>query len=351
VVSTDDQGCVNFINRVAESLTGWTHEEALGKPISDVFQIFNHTTGEPAEMPVAKVLSSGAVQGLANDTVLVSKSGKRTPIDDSAAPIRDAGGALIGVVLVFRDITERKKRDDALRRSNEDLKRFAFIASHDLQEPLRTIAGFVGLLKNRYQDRLDLDGVRYIDFALDATRRMHTLIRDLLQYSRVGTQALKLAPVDLNRVVDEVVGNVRVLMNETAAVFHRDELPIVLVDAVKIGQVLQNLISNSLKFRDSAAPEIRISSELREGNWVFAVHDNGIGFESQYAERIFGMFERLHNVGAYPGSGIGLALCKRIVEEHGGHIWAVSEKGTGSSFYFTLPANNGEELVRRAGAQ
>ena len=296
------------------------------------------------------MLSTGLPQGLANDTVVISRSGLRTPIDDSAAPIRDAGDVLAGVVLVFRDITLRKEREDALRRSNEDLKKFAFIASHDLQEPLRTVSAFIGLLRNRYQDRIDADGVKFIQFAIEGTQRMQTLIRDLLQYSRVGTQALRLAPADLNAVADLAQANIRELTSETGASVRRDPLPTVIADALKIGQVLQNLISNSLKFRSSRPPEIHITSELRGNRWTVGVHDNGIGFEPQYADRIFGMFERLHEVGKYSGSGIGLALCKRIIEEHGGQIWAESKPEVGSSFYFTLPAETGSALVRKAGA-
>lgn len=350
VISTDASGCVNFLNLVAEALTGWKMEEAAGKPIANVFDIYSHGTGEAAQVPVEKVLRTGLVQGLANDTVLVSKAGKRTPIDDSAAPIRDLDGELIGVVLVFRDITARKKQEEALRRSNEDLKKFAFVASHDLQEPLRTVAGFLGLIRSRYEEQLDADGRRFIQFAVDGTRRMQALIRDLLQYSRVGTRALKLAPADLNQVMDEIQASIRGLMSETGATIRRDPLPTVIVDALKVGQVLQNLLSNSLKFRTAAPPEIRITGEPRGDEWVIGVHDNGIGFDPQYADRIFEMFERLHGVGTYAGSGIGLALCKRIVEEHGGRIWAESKPGAGSSFYFTLPAEGASTLVKGAGA-
>lgn len=350
VISTDATGHVNFLNSVAEVLTGWTMADASGQPIHTVFDIYNHSSGEPAEVPVDKVLRSGSVQGLANDTVLISKSGKRTPIDDSAAPIRDVNGDLIGVVLVFRDITARKKQQDALRRSNEDLKKFAFIASHDLQEPLRTVTGFLGLIRTRYQERLDADGVKFIQLAVDGASRMQTLIRDLLQYSRVGTGALKLAPADLNYVADVIHANIRGLISETGAVVQHEALPTVIADGLKVGQVLQNLLSNSLKFRGSAPPEIRITSQLRAGEWVIGVHDNGIGFDPQYATRIFEMFERLHGVGTYPGSGIGLALCKRIIEEHGGRIWAESKPGVGSSFYFTLPAEGAPAAVHKAGA-
>ena len=350
VISTDDAGRVSFLNPIAEALTGWSLADAIGQPIRAVFDIYSQSTGEAAQVPVDKVLRTGLVQGLANDTVLVSKSGRRTPIDDSAAPIRDVDGGLIGVVLVFRDITARKKQEEALRRSNEDLKKFAFIASHDLQEPLRTVAGFLGLLRSRYQQHLDADGVKFIQFAVDGTHRMQALIRDLLHYSRVGTRALKLAPADLNHLADVIQANIRELMKETGAVVHRDPLPTVIADGLKVGQVLQNLLSNSLKFRGSAPPEIRISSALRDDEWVIGVHDNGIGFDPQYAARIFEMFERLHGVGAYPGSGIGLALCKRIIEEHGGRIWAESKPGVGSSFYFTLPAEGASAMVQKAGA-
>lgn len=350
VISTDASGCVNFLNAVAENLTGWSMEEAAGKPIGTVFDIYSQSTGEAAQVPVEKVLRTGLVQGLANDTVLVSKSGKRTPIDDSAAPIRDVNGDLIGVVLVFRDITARKKQQEALRRSNEDLKKFAFVASHDLQEPLRTVAGFLGLIRTRYQEHFDADGLRFIQFAVDGTHRMQALIRDLLQYSRVGTRALKLAPADLNQVLDEIQADIRGLVSETGATIRRDPLPTVIADALKLGQVLQNLLSNSLKFRSTAPPEIRITGDLRGDEWVIGVHDNGIGFDPQYAERIFEMFERLHGVGTYPGSGIGLALSKRIVEEHGGRIWAESKPGAGSSFYFTLPAEGASALMKGAGA-
>lgn len=337
VICTDENGNVTFVNAVAQRLTGWTEAEAKGHPIDEVFDIVNEVTGEPADVPVGKVLTTGVPQGLANHTIVISRSGERTPIDDSAAPIRDVDGKVIGVVLVFRDITERKLREDELRRSNEDLKRFAYIASHDLQEPLRMVGSFVGLLKKRYAGQLDEDADRYIDFAVQGAKRMQALVQDLLAYSRAGTQKLALGRVALGEVLDEALLILRESLAETPVHFTRDELPVLEADRLKLAQVYQNLIGNAIKFRGEEPLQIHLGAEWRNGEWVLSVRDNGIGFEARHADRIFVMFQRLHGGAEYSGNGIGLAICKRIIEAHGGRIWAEGTPGQGSTFRFTLP--------------
>lgn len=337
VITTDPAGNVTFLNHVAEQLTGWPDAEAKGRPIASVFDIQNEDTGKPAEVPVHRVIATGAVHGLANHTVLLSRNGARKPIDDSAAPIQDADAQLVGVVLVFRDISERKRQEDALRRSNEDLMRFAYVASHDLQEPLRTISIYLDLFQRRYGSALDADGGSFIAFASDAAKRMHMLVTDLLEYSRAGTQTLKIELVDLGSAVEEVLGNLRGHIDSSHARIEVTSLPAVAADRIRIAQVLQNLIGNALKFNKSEQPVIHIGSELRDGQCTVSIRDNGIGFDPTYTDKIFVMFQRLHGFADYSGTGMGLAICKRIVEAHGGRIWAESKLGEGSTFHFTLP--------------
>ena len=235
-------------------------------------------------------------------------------------------------------ITERKRRDDELRRSNADLEQFAYIASHDLQEPLRMVASYTELLEERYKGRLDERADKYIFYAVDGAKRMQRLVADLLAFSRVGSQGKPLKPVDTAAVLAEVLRVLGPRLREAGADVQADTLPPVMADEDQLYQLLQNLVGNALKFRSEAPPCIRISA-VREGDaWRFAVADNGIGIEPQYSERIFQMFQRLHERGRYEGSGIGLSIVKRILERHGGRIWLQSTPGQGSTFFFTLPA-------------
>lgn len=233
---------------------------------------------------------------------------------------------------------ELEHRSAELQRSNSDLTMFAYIASHDLQEPLRMVGSYVGLLARRYKGRLDESADRYIEFAVDGASRMQALIQDLLAYSRAGTEALQKKPVPAEQIVKAALENLALRIRETSAVVYYDDLPTVLADEIKLGQVIQNLLANAIKFRKpEVRPEISISA-LHEGDhWKFAISDNGIGFEPRYADRIFQVFQRLHGVGRYPGNGIGLAISRRIIEHHGGKLWAESEPGGGSVFIFTLP--------------
>ncbi len=229
--------------------------------------------------------------------------------------------------------------NEQLRRSNADLTKFAYIASHDLQEPLRTIGSYVGLLSHRYQGKLDDQADKYIRFVVDGAKRMQNLVQDLLQYSRVGTEPLNLTSVDMNVVMQNVRDSLEYTIAEQRATILSDQLPVLRGDETKLTQVVTNLIVNALKFRKAEqAPFIEFQA-VREGpEWLFTLKDNGIGFEQQYGDRIFAIFQRLHSVGAYPGTGMGLAICKRVVELHGGRIWATSDGVSGSVFSFTLPA-------------
>jgi light-regulated signal transduction histidine kinase (bacteriophytochrome) len=236
---------------------------------------------------------------------------------------------------------ELERRSIDLQRSNADLLQFAYVASHDLQEPLRTIASYVGLLGHRYNGKLDESAEKYIEFAISGADRMQTLIGDLLTYSKAGTQELERRPVSMNAVVNVVLENLAASREQTGAQIAVEALPAIAVDEKQLIQVFQNLIGNAIKFhKPDEAPEICITASKRDSaEWIFAVKDNGIGFDEEYTERIFQMFQRLHGIGKYPGTGIGLAICRRIIEQHGGRLWATSSPGVGSTFFFSLPAS------------
>jgi signal transduction histidine kinase/DNA-binding response OmpR family regulator len=254
-------------------------------------------------------------------------------------------------VLVIHDITERKRAEeelkqtmDELARSNQELEQFAYVASHDLQEPLRMVASYVQLLARRYQGRLDADADEFIAYAVDGATRMQALINDLLAYSRVGTRGKPFEPTNCEAILEQALTNLQVAIEENGAALTHDLLPTVMADATQLTQLFQNLIGNAIKFRGEESPHIHISAhrpsaiENRQcDEWVFSVRDNGIGIDPEYHERIFMIFQRLHTREEYPGTGIGLAICRKIVERHGGRIWVESQPGKGSTFYFTIP--------------
>jgi two-component system sensor histidine kinase/response regulator len=223
-----------------------------------------------------------------------------------------------------------------LARSNIELEQLAYVASHDLQEPLRMIASYLQLLEKKYQGRLDAEAHEFIGFAVDGAKRMQALINDLLTYSRIGAAVLPLQPTDCTKVVDTALRSLRLAIEESGAQIEYGGLPVVLGDATQLTQLFQNLIANAIKFRGDQAPRIIVSAELEESFWRFSVQDNGIGIAQEYFDRIFVMFQRLHSRSAYRGTGIGLAICKKIVERHGGRIWVESVPGRGTVFKFTL---------------
>ena len=233
---------------------------------------------------------------------------------------------------------ELAERARDLARSNSELQQFAYVASHDLQEPLRMVASFTQLLAKRYGDKLDDDARDFINYAVDGATRMQTLISDLLSYSRVGTQARPFESTDCDAVLERVLVNLRLAIDESGATIVQDPLPVVLGDPQQIGQLFQNLIANAIKFRGTQPPCVQIHAQRHGSDWCISIRDNGIGVAPEQADRIFVIFQRLHTKTEYPGTGIGLAVCKKIVERHGGRIWVESNPGAGSAFCFTLPA-------------
>jgi light-regulated signal transduction histidine kinase (bacteriophytochrome) len=251
------------------------------------------------------------------------------------------------------DISERKRSEQALaryardlRRSNEQLEQFAYVASHDLQEPLRMITSYLQLLEARYTEHLDDDAREFIGYAVDGASRMKSLINDLLMYSRVGRGEREFATVSMDAALADARRNLQMMIEENNAEITHDPLPEVYGDAVPLSQLLQNLISNAIKFRSEAPPAIHIGVTQHSDEWMFSVRDNGIGMEPQYLERIFIIFQRLHNKQKYSGTGIGLAISKKVVEHHGGRIWAESAPGQGTTFFFTLPRKREDHRER-----
>jgi PAS domain S-box-containing protein len=351
VIATDAHGNVAFLNGVSQSLTGWKQEQAVGAPLEKVFVIGNEETGQPVENPVSKVLREGRIVGLANHTVLTSRDGRKTPIDDSAAPIRDGSGNIIGVVLVFRDITERRKVElqekrssatlaaqaELLARTNADLEQFAYAASHDLQEPLRMITTYSQLLLKGYRGQLEGQAGLCVQNIADGTKRMRDLLGDLLAYTQLTTDGQEPSDVaDLNMVYEKALHNLQAAIEENGAVITCDPLPFVPGREAHFIQLFQNLIGNSIKYHGDNPPRIHVAAEKQGGLWRFAVSDNGIGIDPLYHRQIFGVFKRLHGK-QISGTGIGLAICQRVVERGGGRIWVESEPNRGATFYFTLP--------------
>ena len=302
------------------------------------------------EIGLRSFLSVPLIYGDAVIGILNFRSVKMNAYTGDDAEVAELIAAQVaGAIANSRLHAETVKRDmilqqqaEELVRSNADLEQFAYAASHDLQEPLRVIAGYVHLLEERYADELDQDARDFIGFAVDATHRMRTLINDLLEYSRVESHGNPFETVDCNSALSEAMADLEVSITESDATITSDPLPEIFGDPVQIAHVLENLIANAIKFRkEDVSPIIHVSSRRNGEDWQISVKDNGIGIRPRYHDRIFGMFKRAHKRSKYPGTGIGLALCSKMVERHGGRMWVESQVGQGSTFHFTIPT--GEE--------
>ncbi len=327
------------VNDVATKRLGYTREEFSKMTPADIIA--------PEKLvEISKNAAEINKEGGAKfEIVHITKDGRRIPVEvtNHAFELRGKRVALA----ISRDITERKRAEkeqqrlvEDLKRSNEELERFAYVASHDLQEPLRTIASFIQLLERRYEGKFDKDANEFMDYIVDASFRMKDQIDGLLEYSRVTTDYKEFQPVDLEISLNHAITDLKTLIEENNAEINHDPLPTVMGNDDQLRRVFQNLVGNALKFRKpEIPPRINISVYADEENneYIFSVADNGIGIDEQYMERIFVIFQRLHTRKSYKGTGIGLSVVKRIIEHHGGRIWVESEPGTGSTFYFTLP--------------
>jgi PAS domain S-box-containing protein len=342
----DAERRIALVNRTTCELYGYERDELIGQPLS--LLVPRRFLDRHAEL-MQRIGGDALPRMLGDGAQLFGrrKDGSEVPIEVGTSPLATPDG--LCMLASVTDVTERRRAEADLRRSNAELEQFAYIASHDLQEPLRMVASYTELLGQRYRGKLDDKADKYIHYAVDGAKRMQRLVSDLLAYSRVGSQARPPAPIALDAVVARVCELLARPIKETGAVIDYAALPIVLADEGQINQLFQNLIGNAMKFHGAAPPRVTIRARLADDRWEVSVTDAGIGIDMQHADRIFEMFQRLHERGAYDGSGIGLAIAKRIVERHGGRIWVESSPGAGATFRFTLmPAELGAEPARRA---
>jgi PAS domain S-box-containing protein len=334
------------VNKALCDILGYPEKELLGKHVKDV----SHPDDRNVTDAARGRIRAGEIESARFEKRYIrGDNGAVVWCDIGITLVRDVFGLPQYEVAIFDDITPQKDAEAALRaaheelqRSNSELEQFAYVASHDLQEPLRMVASYTQLLQRRYDAKLDNDAREFMAYVVDGATRMKQLIEDLLAYSRVGTKGKDFKPVASESALRRALFNLRAAIEESGAVVTNDDMPTLDADEMQLAQLFQNLMGNALKFRSDSVPRIHVSVKEQEAEWEFEVRDNGIGIEPQYYERIFMVFQRLHNKGEYPGTGIGLAICKKVVERHGGRIWVTSKPGEGSSFHFTLPKQRGD---------
>ncbi|MFB3891917.1 MAG: ATP-binding protein [Phycisphaerae bacterium] len=348
LVTIGPDGRITDVNAATEMATGRRRDELIGTDFSDYF-----TEPDKARAGYQQVFREGTVRDYALE--VRHRDGHGTPVLYNAALYRDEAGKVVGIFAAARDVTELMKAQRALQeanenlerrvaertaelaRSNADLEQFAYAASHDLQEPLRMVNSFLKLLEKQYGPQLDDKAHEFIGFAVEGATRMSHLIRDLLEYSRVDRKGRKPEPTDSEKALGDALANLGSVIEESSAAVTHDALPTVMADPTQLMQLFQNLVGNAVKFRSPDRPcKVHIAAAKKDGKWEFSIADNGIGIDAAQRERIFEVFQRLHTRDKYPGTGIGLAICKKIVERHGGKIWVESRPGEGSSFRFTL---------------
>jgi hypothetical protein len=333
IISKDLDGVITSWNHSAERMFGYTAQEAIGKTVAGLLIPADRQAEEPEIL--ARLRRGERFEHF--DTVRRRKDGTLLDISLTISPVMDERGRVVGASKIARDITARKRAEDELRRANQDLEQFAYSASHDLQEPLRTIKIYSELLASRHADTLQGESAEFLDFLRNGATRMEMLVRDLLSYTQVTRLAAPIEQVDANEALREALANLAGAISESGAAISAANLPMLRVHGTHLRQLFQNLIGNAIKYRHpDLPPAVQVSVEGDSGSWTFSVRDNGIGIESQFREQIFGLFSRLHNTDSYDGTGIGLAICQRIVERYDGRIWVDSEPERGSEFRFTL---------------
>lgn len=347
IFSLSLNGVIQTWNRGAEKMYGYVAGEAVHSPAT---LLVEERTMENAYLKAVDEALHGK-SGSNIETIHRCKDGRRIPVSITISPIKNEFQQVEGVSVICRDMTvyhqtlqaldgsqqRMRKTSERLARTNKELEQFAFVASHDLQEPLRTISCFLQLLSSNYKGKLDARADEYIQFAVDGAQRMQKLILDLLHFSRTTRSYSESRSIRVADMVEIAVSNLQAVIQASGAEVKLDPLPTVLSRDTQLAQVFQNLISNAIKFRSERPPVVQIYVERLGEEWIFRVKDNGIGFSKDHAERIFLIFQRLHTWEEYPGTGVGLAICKKIVEAHGGRIWAEAELGRGATFSFTLP--------------